>query len=490
MTPTQMKLNETRLVILLCILAGIRVLIFTAAFPFFNIVDESAHFDMIYRYSTGNIPTRLLPYSMECAHMKAFYGTREYYTDWYDFSPEESARPSWTLSPEEIAEPYKQATEAMTGMTDHESTQFSLYYLAEGGWYNIGKAVGLRGGMLLYWLRIPNIPIYMLLVWIGYLMARKLYPGNRWLNLGVPAMLAGFPQDIFFGLNPDVLSALLTTLSLYLILVYYLENRSAVFCISAGLSVAAAFLAKTSNLPLLLFFGVILVAKALKSRDVPRLASIFLAAAIPIGAWMVRNKLVLGDFMGTHAKIVRLSWTVKPLSEWFHHPVFTPQGAAYFWGGLIKTFWRGENIWHRVQIGSALSDTFYILTTLAFLAAAGIVVWKQRKERLMGTLHFLMLGLSAAFVFILMIAYDFEGCAYPSKDLPFLTSGRLILGALVPFLMLYLIGLGAILDRLKIGRYRWVALALILAIALGSGILLTRNVFASPYNFYHMLGNQ
>jgi hypothetical protein len=100
-----------------------------------------------------------------------------------------------------------------------------------------------------------------------------------------------------------------------------------------------------------------------------------------------------------------------------------------------------------------------------------------------------MLGVSAAFVFILTIAYDFEGCAYPSRELPFLTSGRLILGALVPFLILYLIGLGAILDRLKIGRYRWVALAVILAIALGSGILLTRNVFASAFNFYHMVGH-
>ena len=43
--------NERVLILLLCVAAAVRVLIFSAAFPFFSNIDEDLHFDLITQYS-------------------------------------------------------------------------------------------------------------------------------------------------------------------------------------------------------------------------------------------------------------------------------------------------------------------------------------------------------------------------------------------------------------------------------------------------------
>ena len=486
-----MKLNETKLVILLCILAGIRVLIFTAAFPFFNNVDEGAHHDMIRKYMAGHIPARIEHYSRESAAAYV-YSSPEY--NLTANIPREELVPIWRSTEMTVKEAIPVFERIMAAKTNHESTQFSLYYVLAGVWYDLGKAMGIEGGVLLYWLRFLNIPIYSLLVWVAYLMTRKLSPGNLWLNLGVPLTLVVFPQDVFYGLNSDVLSALLATWSLYLLITYLLENRGTGFCILAGVSVAAAFLAKPTNLPMLIIFGGIVAAKTVRLRTkggvgqvALRLAAIVPAAVLPIGAWLLRNQLVLGDLSACHAKIVRMGWTLKPFGQIFNHPMFTAHGIWHFWSETIKSLWRGEIVWHRVRIASPTADWFYVLSSSAFLMAAAILAAKRKDIRFANVMSFLVLGISVAFLAGLSLIYDFNNCMYPSREVPFFTSGRLILGALVPFIMLYLTGLGAILDRLKIGRSRWVVLSLILGLILGSEIAISGAVFASHFNLYHML---
>lgn len=488
-----MKSRETRLVILLCILAGIRVLVFSAGFPFFNNVDEEVHYDVICKYAAGHFPARIERYGDESAGIIAMYASPEYYGDWYQIA---ASQPLWKLPYETIEGSYQRTREFIISKTNHESTQAPLYYIMAGGWYDLGKMLGLRGIGLLYWLRFLNIPMYMLLVWIGYLMTRKLYPNNRFLALGVPAMLVVFPQDVFYGLNSDVPAALLATLSVYMLITYLLDTKGMGFQMLSGLSVAAALLTKVTNIPLLAFAAVILLMKKMGSRRkgeprnrVPGLVPIVLAAAIPLVIWMLRNEFVLGEITGNHAKVVRMGWALKPLGQLFHHPIFIPSGATYFWSELMRTFWRGEIIWHQARMASASADAFYVLTSLVFTLAAAILVWKRKEERLAMGVNFLMLGLSVGFLAGLSVIYDFHGCGYPSRELPFFTSGRLMLGALVPFVMLYVAGLGVVCDWLRIGRLRWVVLSLILALALGSEVWISRDVFASAYNFYHLLGS-
>jgi hypothetical protein len=43
--------HERKLILLLCAIAAVRVFIFSAAFPFFNNVDEQAHTDLVIKYA-------------------------------------------------------------------------------------------------------------------------------------------------------------------------------------------------------------------------------------------------------------------------------------------------------------------------------------------------------------------------------------------------------------------------------------------------------
>jgi len=43
-------------VMIFCCFAAVRVLVFSAAFPFFNNVDERRHFDLVIKYAYGDVP--------------------------------------------------------------------------------------------------------------------------------------------------------------------------------------------------------------------------------------------------------------------------------------------------------------------------------------------------------------------------------------------------------------------------------------------------
>ena len=67
------------------------------------------------------------------------------------------------------------------------------------------KTPRLPDGNALYWARFLNVPLYVLLVWLSYLLTKRLFPASLFLQLGVPFVLAVFPQDVFYSLNNDVL---------------------------------------------------------------------------------------------------------------------------------------------------------------------------------------------------------------------------------------------------------------------------------------------
>src|SRR6266850_1067186 len=52
--------RERQVVAVLCLLGGLRVLVFSAAFPPFHSTDEPFHFDLIVKYAAGHVPARVL----------------------------------------------------------------------------------------------------------------------------------------------------------------------------------------------------------------------------------------------------------------------------------------------------------------------------------------------------------------------------------------------------------------------------------------------
>lgn len=492
--------HEGVAIFLLCVLAGLRVFIFAAAFPFFNNVDEQAHFDLIYKYAHGLIPHKLENFSTGSSRLIVLHGSPEYLNEPNQFPYGVIPPPLWALLDDPKFRIYQERMiTSWSNTLNHETTQPPIYYLATAFWYNLGEAIGLDGGQELYWLRFLNVFVYVMLLWVTYFYLKKFFPSNTLLRFGVPLMLVAFPQDVMYTINNDILSPLFFTIGFFgLIGICLSESKSYKFYLITGLMIACAFLTKVTNGALLVLFGVILllrirkVAKSKKRRaDLPKIVLIFSIAIIPIALWFIRNYFVLGDITGSSEKIKMLGWTVKPSGEMWNHPIFSLHGIIIFWNDLMATFWRGELVWFKVRLASYGFDLFYSISSFLFVVAAGmgLILHKQRDpavERVVCSTCILAIGLSIAFLMVISISYDFNDCWYPSRDYPYITSGRLISGMLVPFLILYLNGLSYVLSKLRLSRYRAVVVLIIAGLITVSEIVLSYPVFESQYNWFHL----
>ena len=86
----------------------------------------------------------------------------------------------------------------------------------------------------------------------------------------------------------------------------------------------------------------------------------------------------------------------------------------------------------------------------------------------------------------LSLAFDFGASDFPSRTYPYFSSGRLIAGALVPFLVLYVQGLFSLVPG---GHRDALSLAALLLLCTGmtiSEIMVNSPVFGSWFNWYHL----
>src|SRR5258705_3524321 len=87
-----LKRRQNWIVGAMCCFALVRILIFAAAFPLFNNVDEQDHYEMVYRYAHGFVPGNELPQiDPQMARVFTLYGSPEYFA-----SSDELIR-SWQL---------------------------------------------------------------------------------------------------------------------------------------------------------------------------------------------------------------------------------------------------------------------------------------------------------------------------------------------------------------------------------------------------------
>lgn len=488
---------ERKYILLLCCLAAVRVFIFSAAFPLINNVDEQAHFDQAVKYSHGHLPRGLEPLSREAMQYIVIYGSQEFLWPPETFPDKQFPPPPWTQPLDKVA-PVLLAREAQWQNANHESSQPPLYYALAGFWWNAGHWLGFEGGRLVYWLRFLNVLLVAALVWLGWFAARTVFPENAFMRLGVPALLAFLPQTAFYSINNDVLSPLCFGAA-FVCLVNYLnvEIPSARLGAVAGLALAAVFLVKMSNLPLLavsalaVLWKISSLVKMKKLREsMPSLASLYFCATLPMAAWAAWCRLHFGDFTGSAAKVHFLGWTLKPFSDWWHHPVFTPHGAWTFLSGLLATFWQGEFMWHGRPLAFPVANLIYVAVSFGFIAVAlggltarfKVVAGTQRQAL---RLALVSVAGTVAFLAFLSVIYDFHDCANPSREHPYFTHGRLMLGALIPFLLLFIFGMDRALSRLG-NAAKYLALAGMLLFMLISEIAVDWPVFFSPYNWFHM----
>jgi hypothetical protein len=491
--------HERKLILLFCAVAAVRVLIFSAAFPFFNNVDEQAHVDLVMKYARGRVPRDLGQYSSESAHYFSLYGTPEYFTAPQQFNTENFPLPNWTLPAEQRDAVVDRAAAWWEGNQNHESGEPPLYYAVAGLWLNLGRAIGLTGGWLLYWVRFLNVFVAAILVWLGFIAAKLVFPDQRLIRVTVPLLLAIWPQTTLYSVTSDSLSPLCFGLAFVGLLKILEAQRASLFlAIWTGLALAATCLVKGTNIVLLLIAALALIFKITSFRERTTLHRLFAPiamligfAAAPLALWFAWNLHTFGDLTATASKIDFLDWTRKPLIKWLPHPIFTLTGLQEFWLQSIASFWRGEFIWHGQRLASQLSDGFYwISSTLVILfTGIGLIWWFAKLTRFQR--QSLWLALSSFVVLLLLlvvlsIAFDFGRCVYPSREHPYFTSGRLLSVAVVPFVLLCSYALECALSWIP-GRWpRTIVFAGIIVLITVSQWMLYRPAFSSRYNLFHL----
>ncbi len=156
--------KERVLILLLCVAAGFRVFIFSAAYPFFSNIDEDLHFDLITQYSHAHVPRTFDRLKEETLNWIVPYASPEFLFPPERFPNGKFPAPLWK-EPWSKIEPEIAATRAAwTSEINFESSQPPLYYALAGLWWWIGKQIGLVGIDSLYWIRFLNVALMAIVV--------------------------------------------------------------------------------------------------------------------------------------------------------------------------------------------------------------------------------------------------------------------------------------------------------------------------------------
>jgi hypothetical protein len=487
--------RESCIVLALCAAAAARVLVYALGFPVFDNLDEAPHFDLVLTYAHGRMPRALETIRPEAAPWIALYASPEYLSRPEQHPGGRYPPPLWAQPPDRAAAQLARDSAFWRTFTNPESLAPPFYYALAAGWLTLGRALfGFGPGSQPYWIRALDVPCAAALVWLAYATSRSVFPERRFVRIGVPALIALLPQDALYSIQSDVPSPLCFGAAFLAVLRFTESARPRAYLgAGIGLALAATALTKTSNLPLIAVVGVVVLADVRRRAAAgtlrvatPALAWLCACAALPFGIWLIRNQIVIGDFTGTADKIALMDWTRKPVGEWWPHPIFTPRGLGYFLRENTVTFWRGEFVWGGRRLASPAADAGYVLSTALCLAATalGLLPRFRRPARERRALGFAFASLLAPLLFLalLSVAFDFGNCWYPSRELPYFTSGRLVSGALVPFALLYVGGLDRWLGRVRAEWPRFAVLAVILVCMTVSEAAVNRVAFASAYN--------
>ena len=492
----KMLRDERWWIALLCFVAALRTFLYAAAFPFFSNGDEDLHFDVIVRYSEGQLPRNFDVLSHDALDLISLYASPEFLQGAEQFEGGKFPAPLWKQSPSE-AKPVIEVTKAAwSSEINTEASQPPLYYALAACWWKTVRFFGLSDIEGLYAIRFLNALLVAMLVIIGFVAARTIAPVSTSLPIGAVLLLAFIPQDAFYVMTNDVLSPVCFGIVFFCVLRWLSKPPTLQLGAITGLAIAATFLTKLSNLPLVTIAAGTILIQCLLSVHRPDRSTIAalglmtVCAAIPVVSWMLWTRANFGDFTGSAGKIALLDWTRKPFSAWWHHPIFSLRGLWVFWSELIARFWRGELMWHNREPHFALVDNFYAISSLFFLGIGLLSICRaelrsgfQSKVLLFAGVCFIA---AISFFFLLSIQFDFGRCVFPSRDHPYFTSGRLMSGALVPFALLYSYGVGELFRRLRIGIPAWIGMSLIVAFASISEMAIKHSVFASEHNWFHL----
>ncbi|MCA8943064.1 MAG: DUF2142 domain-containing protein [Planctomycetes bacterium] len=469
----------------LALLAFVRVAFFALSFPFFGHMDEISHVDLVYRHAAGNPPSADDDaYVAETIEMFTFYSSAE----WIDLhGAEPPPLPAQFDLPDEMRRAaLEQKLAEFGGKPNHEALEAPPYYAVAGQWLNLARWLGLGKLDQLYFVRLLGAFMLAGGVVFAHLFARRLVPDRSLLWLGLPTLVAVFPQDVFYFINNDVPSILFFSAALWLAVRMRDRVSGIVESLVLGILVGLMFIAKAPNMTLM--FAVLAIVGRPWQLDRKRVSAI-LGFFVPTATWHVWLFRTSGHLTPSFHKCEVLGITPKhSIAAWFDHPIYTWDGFRWFWGRLIDHFWRGEIEWHGKVMSIGWIDTLLAWSTPILCGVAILATLRRRRDRLpdgtvLGTCIAILVGF--AIMVLISVAFDFGPNMYPSREEPYLVTGRVHNGMIVLIGLLYLDGLDRVTRRF--GRIApWVALAALAVTLLAYEVIVTIPVVRSPHNFWHL----
>jgi hypothetical protein len=493
----------------IALVGAARVLLLSSAFPLFNNVDEYSHFDAVYQYSRGRLPhPDRLHHDARASGLIIWLGSPEYVVRPSRYPDGIYPAPSWSVSPEAASIRENEGVRRLTGVKNHELAQPPVYYALGAGWYRAGEALGLSCGNLAFSIRWLNALFMAGMVWAAHRLACATGRRDSLTRIGVPLLVALFPQDAFYSISNDALSPLVTALALLAILRMHAGQPRSSVSLVAGLLTASAILTKYTNcvvlIPAVALTGMNLWKPELRPRGWLRRGVLFWFSALaPLVAWGARNAALLGDPTAMGVILESQGYRPKPLGALLDHPLFSSPGLLHFLDALCADFWRGRFMWHGEFMAHAWADAIYVATTGIFLTAAtvaiagGIVRWHRSREREPASelrtdaAAWLAVTGAVALLGLLSLQFHFpERLPVPSRDNPYFTNARLISGFILPFALLYVRGLGAVtswISERARASVRAALFGLVVATIAISEIWLSELPARSAYNWFHLV---
>jgi uncharacterized membrane protein len=494
--------TDRSLIAVIAVAAVIRVLFFAVAFPLFNNVDEVAHIDLVIKRVAGAVDVNDT-YAPATRDLTFLYGygaslgvdgreLRLYRSPEYvDPRPPSDAVaiPIW-MAPATVQSAVEPAAKTVwLTRQNHEAGEPPLYYMLAAAWGRLGHRLGFTSARLLYWIRSMDALIAGCLVVLGAAFGRTCDRTSRALCVGIPLLVAAFPQKVLYSITDDALSPLVGGLAIYCGLrLLAREEQGARLALLVGVMTALAIMTKLTNVLLVVMIPLLVVFRARRAglTAAGTLAGwLTVGFALPLVVWRLSagaSAYRAGD------KMAALGWTYRPLAQLVDHPIFTPSGACYFVSQLVSTFWRGEFVWHGAPFALVGMDAIYVILSLALLGAASARLLREPRTApaRAAVLNLAVLGAGVALLAGLSTLFDFGASSYPSRAHPFFTSGRLIGAALLPFAALFVYGLEGLVAKSRLRGYELLLLLDLAAIITVVELVLALDAIASPFNGFHL----
>ena len=411
---------------------------YSVVVPPFEASDEKWHYPMVkYVADNGALPVQVpgveTPWRQEGSQPPLYYALAAAVTFWIDTSDMDAVR---YLNPH--VDP---------GATPDGNVNLAVHRPAR-------ESFPWRGTVLaIHLVRLLSVLMGTAAVYLTYLVARYVVPGERAVALGAAAIHAFTPMYVFISgsVNNDNLVVPLSNLALLLMIKLIdpkskIENPKSLFVryLTLGWVLGLAALAKTSSLALTLLTALVVVVRAVRRRSWQEFLVGGLATLVPFvaisGWWFLRNLRLYGDLTGLNVFTEILGTRDVPadLAQlWRERHSF----AAGYWGNF-----GGINVPMPAWV-------YTVLNTLAILAVLGLLVLLIRKlvgagrDLVIGHWSFVMCCLWGLGVFVPWLGW---------ARVTWSSQGRLVFSAIASWSLLLAVGLAGWLPR---SWGRWVVVA-------------------------------